>query len=36
MKINIILKDEQKEFLDQVINDYSLKNSGTSIKSFGQ
>ena len=34
MKINIILKDEQKEFLDQVINDYSLKNSGTSIKSL--
>ena len=34
MKINIILKDEQKEFLDKVINDYSLKNSGTSIKSM--
>ena len=34
MKINIILKDEQKEFLDKVINDYSLKNSGTSIKSL--
>ena len=34
MKINIILKDEQKEFLDQVINDYSLKNSGISIKSL--
>ena len=34
MKLNIILKDEQKEFLDQVINDYSLKNSGTSIKSL--
>ena len=33
MKINIILKDEQKEFLDKVINDYSLKNSGTSITS---
>ena len=24
MKINVTLKDEQKEFLDQVINDYSL------------
>ena len=34
MKINIILKDEQKEFLDKVINDYSLKNSETSIKSL--
>ena len=34
MKINIILKDEQKEFLDKVINDYSLKNSGPSIKSL--
>ena len=34
MKINIILKDEQKEFLDQVINDYSLKNTETSIKSL--
>ena len=34
MKINVTLKDEQKEFLDQVINDYSLKNSGISIKSL--
>ena len=34
MKINIILKDEQKEFLDQVINDYSLDNSETSIQSL--
>ena len=34
MKINVILKNEQKEFLDQVIKDYSLKNSGTSIKSL--
>ena len=32
MKINILLKDEQKEFLDKVIKDYSLKDSGTSIK----
>ena len=30
--MNIILKDEQKEFLDKVIKDYSLKDSGTSIK----
>ena len=34
MKINIILKDEQKEFLDQVMNDYSLKNIETSIQSM--
>ena len=34
MKINIILKDEQKEFLDQVMNDYSLKNMETSIQSL--
>ena len=34
MKINIILKDEQKELLDQVINDYSLKNTETSIQSL--
>ena len=34
MKINIILKDEQKEFLDQVINDYSLDNTETSIQSL--
>ena len=34
METNVILKDEQKEFLDKVINDYSLKNSGTSIKSL--
>ena len=32
MKINIILKDEQKEFLAQVINDYSLDNTETSIQ----
>ena len=34
MKINIILKDEQKEFLAQVMNDYSLKNMETSIQSL--
>ena len=34
MKINVILKDEQKEFLDRVINDYSLKNIETSIQSL--
>ena len=34
MKINVILKDEQKEFLDQVINDYSLKNMETSVQSL--
>ena len=34
MKISVILKDEQKEFLDQVMNDYSLKNMGTSIQSM--
>ena len=34
MKINIILKDEQKEFLDQLMNDYSLKNMQTSILSL--
>ena len=34
MKINVILKDEQKEFLDQVMNDYSLKNMETSIQSL--
>ena len=34
MKINVILKDEQKEFLAQVINDYSLKNMETSIQSL--
>ena len=34
MKININLKDEQKEFLDQVINDYSLDNTETSIQSL--
>ena len=34
MKINIILKDEQKEFLDQLMNDYSLKNMETSIQSL--
>ena len=34
MKINIILKDEQKEFLDQVINDYSLDNTEKSIQSM--
>ena len=32
MKINVVLKDEQKEFLDQVLNDYSLKNIETSIQ----
>ncbi|MBS1254931.1 MAG: hypothetical protein MAG581_00728 [Deltaproteobacteria bacterium] len=32
MKINISLKDEQKEFMDQVINDYSLENTETSIQ----
>ena len=34
MKISVILKDEQKEFLAQVINDYSLKNMETSIQSL--
>ena len=34
MKINVILKDEQKEFLDQVINDYSFKNTETSIQAL--
>ena len=34
MKINVTLKDEQKEFLDQVINDYSLDNTETSIQSL--
>jgi len=32
MKVNVILKNEQKEFLEQVINDYSLKNMETSIQ----
>ena len=32
MKINVTLKDEQKEFLAQVINDYSLDNTETSIQ----
>ena len=34
MKTNIILKDEQKVFLDQVMNDYKLKNIETSIQSL--
>ena len=34
MKINVILKDEQKEFLDQVINDYALDNTEKSIQSL--
>jgi len=34
MKTNIILKDEQKAFLDQVMNDYKLKNIETSIQSL--
>ena len=34
MKINIILKDEQKEFLDQVINDFSFNNAESSIQSL--
>ena len=34
MKININLKDEQKEFLAQVINDYSIDNTETSIQSL--
>ena len=34
MKINIILKDEQKEFLGQLMNDYSLKNMETSIQTL--
>jgi len=34
MKINVILKDEQKDFLDQVINDYSLKDIETLIQSL--
>ena len=31
MKVDVILKDEQKEFLDQAIIDYSLKDIETSI-----
>lgn len=34
MKLNINLKDEQKEFLDQVVNDYSLASTETSIQSL--
>ena len=34
MKININLKEEQKEFLDQVINDYSFDNTEISIQSL--
>jgi len=34
MKINVILKDEQKEFLEQVTRDYSLKHFETSIQSM--
>ena len=34
MKINVILKDEQKDFLGQVMNDYSLKNIETCIQSL--
>ena len=34
MKINVILKDEQKEFLDQIISDHSLTNVETSIQSL--
>ena len=34
MKINIILKDEQKEFLDQIKNDYSFKNMETAVQSL--
>ena len=34
MKINIILKDEQKEFLDQAIIDYSLQDLETSIQTL--
>ena len=34
MKINIQLKDEQKDFLDQVINEHALKNTETSIQSL--
>ena len=34
MKISVILKDEQKEFLDQVMNDYSFKSTETSIQAL--
>ena len=34
MKINVSLKDEQKEFLDKVMKDYSLKNMETFIQSL--
>ena len=34
MKINVTLKDEQKEMLVQVSNDYSLDNTETSIQSL--
>ena len=31
MKVDVNLKDEQKEFLDQAIIDYSFKDIETSI-----
>ena len=34
MKINVNLKDEQKDFLDRIIKDYSLKKTETSIQSL--
>ena len=34
MKINVILKDEQKEFLNQAMNVYSIKNMETSRQSL--
>tara|TARA_Y100000590_G_C15019541_1_gene750832 strand:- start:94 stop:447 length:354 start_codon:yes stop_codon:yes gene_type:complete len=32
MKIDISLKDEQKEFLEQALNDYRIKDIETSIQ----
>ena len=34
MKLDVILKDEQKEFLEQTIIDYSFKDMETSIQSL--
>ena len=32
MELNISLKDEQKEFLDQIVNDYSLEGIEETIQ----
>ena len=34
MKLNLSLKEEQKEFLDQVVSDFSLGEIETSIQSL--